>query len=290
MKLKFFVILFLTTIDLFSQEIIIFDKELNLPVKYATISYYDSNQLVFSSYCNNYGIFDLNSKYKNNKIEITCTGYYPEEYRFTKINDTIFLKQQIEMLSEVSIGKTNYTTIGYANSKKKSFLNGHTGFEMCTLITNNEGTLKNIKSVLLKVKVDNLVNTAIRLHFYEIRNEKKIPGNEIITKNIIKIFNSKFNGVVVIDVSNENIILPTKGCFVGIEWLETTNKQTNEKQLVGVGIEFNDVLNELSTYFRIIEPNKNWQNTLGFKNHQNKLGYFKFKNYPNLSIGLEVYQ
>ncbi len=291
MKLTILIILQFFILDMFSQKIIVLDKNSNKPIQYATISYYKNQQLIFSSYSDELGSIILDSQIQNSTFTFSCTGYQLIEYKIIKEVDTIFLEQHVEMLPEIFIGKTNFTTVGCVKCKKKITLSAFSGFEMCTYIENNTGINKNIKSVLLKAKIGRSLKSAVRLHFYKIEKNKKMPGSEIITNNIVRFFNSKTNDIIKIDVSEENLVLPADGYFIGIEWIEIVSQQNKmSKSTKGVQIEMNDDFNELNTYLRNRLKNSDWQNTLKLKTDSNNSGLTNFKNYPNLSIGLEVFK
>jgi hypothetical protein len=78
---------------------------------------------------------------------------------------------------------------------------------------------------------------------------------------------------------------------VGIEWLGIVDKNTGEfveitENSSDTSVELNDEINQPLTFMRNNLKNINWSDTERLKNNFVKI---KYKNYPNASFGIKIY-
>jgi hypothetical protein len=283
--------LFFYTTILLSQNIYVQDFESKEPVSFANIKYIKNNNIVDATYCDEKGYINLNNNNPFEKIEISCVGYETITiYDFPK-EKIVFLTKKKIILDEVIISKKsiNFSDLGYTKNKKKITLSASKGFQLCEFIENPNKEEKLIQSFLFKVKRKKNYKTAIRVHFYKKAINKVEPGEEILTEDIIHFIDGKTKEMVEINVLKYRLELPIEGAFVGIEWLGNFNEETGEfisgddKNWSDTSIELNDLIEEPLTFIKSRIKSNEWANTEKLKTN------LKFKNYPNASFGIKVF-
>jgi len=216
----------------FSQEVSIQDMDDLSPISFATINYIYKDSLIGGLYSDSDGRANLNNKNKFDKITIQHLNYYTENIKYENITSVIYMKKKPIELSEVTIlrNKVESSWVGNQLSKKNIFIGCDTGFEIATLIKNNEiekdsNSIKKIKSLKFKIKrfppdpSDPLSNSRIlKINFYN--NAYNFPS-DILNKNqdITVLIKPRFKGDVIVNLDKYDIYLPTQGAFVAIEWL-----------------------------------------------------------------------
>lgn len=227
---------------------------------------------------------------QSDTIHISYVGYKPINYVVGKItNDKIELfKETGSTLPDVIVKK--YTPIekpfkvGFQNYKVSFKLKGglnrnkkFLGQEISTLV---EFPNENEKFKLLKVILPTnriVKNDPLRLHIYSI-NDNGEPFEELLIDDIILDKGFNLFGNIEVDISNQNIILNSKGVFVGIQWIGTWtegNKNTTD-------VDFTEEVykeNTFNTNVRLVQ--KTWTKW-------GILTSLKKKNTPNLKVGLEL--
>jgi len=222
-------------------------------------------------------------------IHISYVGYKSINYVVGKIaNDKIELfKETGSTLPDVIIKK--YTPIekpfrlGFHKLKSSYKLKygisrnkDNIGHEITTLVEfpNENEKYKILKVIIPTNKV--MKNDPLRLHIYSI-NDYGEPFEELLINDVI--INKGFNlfGNIEVDINNQNIILNSKGVFVGIQKVGILDKeQTNITYL-----DFTEEINKDNTYVT---------NVRYFPKKWVKKGIVRLKNnFPsNLKVGLEL--
>ncbi len=233
------------------------------------------------------GFIQLNLS-QTDTIHISYVGYKSINYVVGKItNDKIELfKETGSTLSDVIVKK--YTPIekpikvglhkykegfrykGGGNRNQK-----FSGQEITTLVEfpNENEKYKILKVILPTNKIEK--NDPLRLHIYTLSDNGE-PFEELLLNDVVIDKGSNLFGNIEIDISNQNIILNSKGVFVGIQW-------------VGIWKEGNT--NTTDVYFtRDYEKNVTYNKNIRLVNkkweQQWKNGEGKFL--PNLKVGLEL--
>jgi hypothetical protein len=222
-----FIYLFLSNCFLQTNNVVIFDKINKQPVAYSSIKFIGSKNGI---YADENGTFDL-SKIISDSIQISNLGYLTSKLKTSELNDTIYLIQNSEILSEIIIKTGNYfdKSIGYKNKKSPLswFINPKT--ELSTLI-NYKKELKNcfIKKIHIpigkertdfnqkKITKSNF-NNVFRVNLYTNNNNK--PGKSLLKKPILIECNQDSKEVIDIDIENEFIKYPDEGVHIGVEMI-----------------------------------------------------------------------
>lgn len=222
-------------------------------------------------------------------IHISYVGYKSINIVVGKItSDKIELfKETGSTLPDVIVKK--YTPIekpirlGFQNLKESYRLKDgvirnkdNIGHEITTLVEfpNENEKYKILKVILPTNKI--VKNDPLRLHIYSI-NDNGEPFEELLINDVI--INKGFSlfGNIEVDISNQNIILNSKGVFVGIQKVGIFDKE--QKNITY--LYFTEEINKDNTYVTNVRfVQKKWV----------KKGIFRMKkNFPsNLKVGLEL--
>lgn len=288
------IIFFLIQTFSFSQKICVMDSLTKERLPYTTIKLFLNNIMVSGGYCDEKGEIVIN-KLNFDSLEFSEIGYYKKSINKKLINDTIFLNQNIIELKEVVINKykQEVVTLGYINNKKKMQLSAGKGSEIVVFIDNSFNQSRQVKTFLFNLKRKKDFKTAIRIHFYKKKINKSEPSEEIGNEDIIGYLDNKIKGTIEIDITNYNIEFPIEGIFVGIEWLGffdlLSGKFTTDNFEIwdDIKIDINDNINKPLTFFRSKFINPIWKNSEFIK--KEFANYINFKNLPNASFGIKVY-
>ncbi|NBG64720.1 carboxypeptidase-like regulatory domain-containing protein [Acidiluteibacter ferrifornacis] len=224
MKNLLLIILF-TPLIIFSQisfKGTIVDSQKN-PIQFASISV---NQTANGTYTNEKGIFYFDSIKPTDTLKISCIGYESKSICVKDIKDQITLTSNSINIEEVTIDrkrKNRSFTIGYYKMGSLSpFPHNHgssINIQLATFIPYNS-TPALIEKILLPITKAN-DTTQLKVYLYEV-SEDGSPGKEIYSKTVLlKEIKNK------IDISDQQIRMPSDGIFVAVEWLFEPFKAEN---------------------------------------------------------------
>ena len=279
------ILMFFGMVGYSQTKVVIIDGRTKEPLPYTTIQSISKKEGFIT---NENGFIILNLS-PTDTIHISYVGYKSINYLVGKItNDVIELfKETGSTLPDVVVKK--YTPIekpfrlGFQNLKVSYRLKDglirnkdNIGHEITTLVEfpNENEKYKILKVIIPTNKV--MKNDPLRLHIYSI-NDNGEPFEELLLNDVI--VNKGFNlfGNIEVDINNQNIILNSKGVFVGIQKVGIIDKeQTNITYL-----DFTEEINKDNTYVTNVRyVQKKWV----------KKGIFRLKNnFPsNLKVGLEL--
>lgn len=254
------------------------------PIPYAHIVL-DNYKLGTST--NEAGHFILNTLgITEDTLIISSIGYrkklIPFNMEFDTLKIKIILDVSINELEEVVIipndSKKRYhsTDLGFYNSKDGNGLfTTIPGDVVVVYIKNPYSIAGRLKQVKLKLSNNSRVSreSKIKLRILARNKYRLSPEIDILTKNII-IDPGKKN--LKIDVEEQNITFPLEGLFVGVEWMDSNEKNQNN-ELVNPSLRWAFNHNQKQTFFSY--RNKKWIQDYSF-NLQDKKG--------NAMIGVEV--
>ena len=255
------------------------------PLPYTTIQSINTKE----GFITNENGFILINLSQTDTIHISYVGYKSTDIVVGKIiNDKIELfKETGSTLPDVIVKK--YTPIekpirlGFQNLKESYRLKDgvirnkdNIGHEITTLVEfpNEKEKYKLLKVILPTNKI--VKNDPLRLHIYSI-NDNGEPFEELLINDVI--INKGFNlfGNIEVDISNQNIILNSKGVFVGIQKVGIFDKEQNNITY----LYFTEEINKDNTYVTNVRyVQKKWV----------KKGIVRLKNnfQSNLKVGLEL--
>ena len=149
------------------------------------------------------------------------------------------------------------------------------GQEITTLVEfpNENEKYKILKVILPTNKIEK--NDPLRLHIYSLSDNGE-PYEELLINDIVIDKGYNLFGNIEIDISNQNIILNSKGVFVGIQWVGIWKEGNTNTTDVSFTKDYEKYVT-YNTNIRLV--NKKW-------GQQWKNGEGKFL--PNLKVGLEL--
>jgi len=228
----------------------ILDKQTLKGVEFAAVSLKNKD---IGSYTDFNGKFNLEEVNATDTLVIRHVAYGKEYVPLSYfLKDSLFLiNPQTLTISELIVKpkKGKIYKIGFANLGSKTSFTSFKGFEVTTLIKDEEFKESFIKEIYLSVKEENNSSYYIKSHIYSNDNGK--PGAEVIFENIHKISNVKEK--IVIDLSKNMILFPAEGLFVGIEWvgmISNDKLDVNGKSVISPKIKTTEKNIESITYYR----------------------------------------
>ena len=157
------------------------------------------------------------------------------------------------------------------NNRNQNF----SGHEITTLVDfpNEIEKYKILKVILPTNKIEK--NDPLRLHIYSLSDNGE-PNEELLINDILIDKGYNLFGNIEIDISNQNIILNSKGVFVGIQWVGIWKEGNTNKTDVYFTKDYEKYVT-YNTNIRLV--NKKWVQQ--WKNVEGKF-------LPNLKVGLEL--
>ena len=279
------ILIFLGKVGYSQTKVVIVDGITKDPLPYTTIQSINTKE----GFITNENGFILLNLSQTDTIHISYVGYKSMNIVVGKItSDKIELfKETGSTLPDVIVKK--YTPIekpirvGFQNLKVSYRLKDglirnkdNIGHEITTLVEfpNENEKYKILKVILPTNKV--VKNDPLRLHIYSI-NDNGEPFEELLINDVI--INKGFNlfGNIEVDISNQNIILNSKGVFVGIQKIGILDKE--QKNITY--LYFTSEINKNNTYVTNIRfVQKKW----GIKGMERLNNKFP----DNLKVGLEL--
>ncbi|TXH24016.1 MAG: carboxypeptidase-like regulatory domain-containing protein [Cyclobacteriaceae bacterium] len=199
----------------------VIDYETNEPLPYVTIVVKDK---LAATYSDEAGTFNLDCTAGDSLI-ITHVGYERSVLFADKINGIIRLKPAPHVLRELTItpsGKKSRQTLGINRKHIETYMGGVIQYAM--FVDNTDKRMGLIKKLHFEVahsvtrgKHDKR-QAKIRVRVYEKNGATGQPGRDILTAEKIIVVEPNQKDIRV-DVSEEEIVFPPEGLFVGIDIL-----------------------------------------------------------------------
>jgi hypothetical protein len=187
----------------------------------------------------------------------------------------VIVKKYTPIEKPISIGLYNYKEgFRLEGGNNRNF----SGTEITTLVEfpNEKETYKILKVILPTNKIEK--NDPLRLHIYSLGDNGE-PFEELLVDDIVLDKGFNLFGNIVIDLSNQNIILNSKGVFVGVQWIGVTKEGIKNT----TGVYFTEDYEKYVTFntnLRLVS--KKWGQM--WKKGLTRDGKFQ----PNLKVGLVV--
>jgi DNA-directed RNA polymerase subunit E'/Rpb7 len=234
-------------------------------------------------YTNENGFFDIKKNLVFDNISIRCLGYQIKEIKeYSKVSKILLIQKSLE-LEEVKITNNTLKINSFAKHdnglKTLGYIIAQKGNEAGVVINNIYKEPKRIKNIILDIEKYKKIKNIVRFHIYEV-NEKLNPINEIEINNNIFSIEGKHKGLIKINISNDNIVVPEGNFLLTLEMISPVIRE-NREYLV---IRSSYYKKSHSSFER--EFNKSWIN---LSKVFEKL-YPEREKFPNLNIGLEVYE
>lgn len=290
------VLVIFITQNLFSQNLIVFDKATNTPLSYVTITLFDNDKIIEGNYTDVNGYVSFNFDLQFDRIELSMVGYDKLILLKRDITNKVFLNQKKIELNEVFISSNDnfsFENIGFITGKKVAGLGLNKFMEQSVFIDNTFNIPMYIHSFLFRISKQKK-KVAFRLHFYRKPSKNSEILDEIETENIIRYLDSKTEGIVSIDVSKYNIQIPVNGIIIGIENLGSVKKSGELIPKDGsecIFFEYTESDKEQLSFVRDYSKSNEWKRQSDYlKRLLDKQFQFVSNKYPNATYGLKVYK
>lgn len=210
-----------------NSQIQIVDSLTFLPIPYTYIKAVGKNEGVISDYN---GYFKLDSVFNlYDSLKISCIGYEPKIVPMSSVvhSDMITLNPEALQFEEVIVtkkkGRYRLRELGITKKPKTKFFDysvtARNGTIRAVYIPNEHSYPGVLKYVNLYVTDNGFPDAHFRIHIYGVSNLAIKPGEELTSSNIIS-SGTTGNEWIKIDMTNERILVPENGCFVGVEWFD----------------------------------------------------------------------
>lgn len=251
----------ITCISVYSQNIlvkgILYDSDERNPVAFASIRVSGTRKVIDTD---ENGYFELAATRKDT-LFFSCIGYEQLNFPVTEIplSGIVFMKKLFTELKEFVVTKPVAHLYGIVSEKQDRSHIGSTQierYEMATLIeVPKEVKLYRISKLFIKEKKFNEKHPFC-LHIYSV-SENNLPGEELLTKEIVCTKKIDDRDIVEIDLKNQNIVLRNTSFFVGIQWLNLAKEEKGRNNDYGIGETFK--IEKTLTYRRsLLFSNNRW--------------------------------
>jgi len=215
-------------IPIHAQEFIVVDENTKEPLAYATIIFPQINK---GTYADNNGKFIIPTEHEyKDSICIQMVGYDNFRTTISRLSDTIFLVQAVYTLQEIIvIPKGKEIKLGDLKKKKKKEI--YISYKdtvfipiiFATYIAGKDYSGCEIKKLHYRYDHPNpKIRYIVRPQLYIVSEDGK-PGNTLLRQSqILEITGS---GILEVDISDEQILLPNDGVFIGIEVIEEISSE-----------------------------------------------------------------
>jgi hypothetical protein len=268
-------------------KLVIVDGVTKVPLPYTTIQSINKKEGFITD---ENGFIQLNLSQRDT-IHISYVGYKSINYVIGNITNykielfketgstlpDVIVKKYTPIEKPIKVGLFKYK-VGFKHQVGSSKNQKYPGHEISTLVEfpNENEKFKLLKVILPTNKIEK--DDPLRLHIYSLSDNGE-PLEELLINDIILDKGFNLFGNIEVDVSNQNIILNSKGVFVGIQWVGVWKEGNNNT----TGVYFTEDYEKYVTYntnIRLI--NKKWEQQ--WKKVVTKEGKFL----PNLRVGLEL--
>lgn len=201
----------------------VLDLKTHKPLVYAV-----AKNLIDSSgfYTNQSGGIDNNIL--KGSVEISNIGYYPISIDVDTLSEIVYLKPKYNALKEHTFfhnKKRKSKEYGYFNKKVKPNLIGaqKTGTEIAVLIRNPQKEECILKKLFIAAGIKNKereeshLKSIFKINLYAVKGNNEI--GYLINDKPLVYSSDVLEKKTVLDVYNENIIIPENGAFISIEWI-----------------------------------------------------------------------
>lgn len=213
-------------------KVIIVDSLSNKPISYAIV--YNSIDKT-GNYSNEDGSFYINKL--NQSFLISHIGYHSKTFNLSIKKDTVKLEPITYLLNEIIVKPVNSKIIEIGYYKFKSFftITGFIGDEVAVYFPCESKKSNLIKNLIIGFSTKSYIKNSLgidfisifRINFYSTIENSVEPDILILKKDLV--FTSDIiKNKTIIDLSEQNLIMPSDGIFVSIEWVGIESKETKK--------------------------------------------------------------
>lgn len=205
-----------------AQLFTLVDKD-SQPIEFANVLFYKDHSFVDGTYATTKG--EVFSQSNFDKVVISHLSYNDTTINREDITDVVALNSNKAMLDAVTItsgGDLPFSYIGEELIRKSNtsmLVEKRLSLRILMLFNPEDKEAKRLKSfVFHATRKKKHEPFYVKVVFFE--NNEGVPGKQLPAEIIASVVKQK-NNRIVIDIEDENIMLPTTGLFVGIELIGT---------------------------------------------------------------------
>jgi hypothetical protein len=221
MRLKYFFLLFFINLCGFSQNLTVKDLVTQQPVPYVSVYFLVDGNTITGLSATDGGTFALPLQ-NFNQLKFSCIGYEDKVVEKSNLTNVVYLQPKATQLEEVLVGNTSKPAkLGYFEGKKGRLLGLLKDTEEIVYIRNTYKKPVVLQSFSMKVKKA-IVTDVARLVIYKVQDTVKhtAPGETLLQEDIVFKIATGTEGVVTVDLSEYNILLPAEGAYIGVDIIE----------------------------------------------------------------------
>ncbi len=254
--------IFISSLNSFAQKINLIGNLINEKDS-SSISYVSIKLIKSNTYfdTDEKGFFSISSNI-NDTLFFSCIGFnnFIIAVKDFESNKFIQLKEIIYELDEVIVKSGSFQKIGIIDEKQtRSFAGEQQSdiYEITTLIEVPD-TIKEYKIATVYFKQMNFSeDIPLRLHIYSV-GENGLPDKELLKQQIIFSEKDHYNGVISINVKNQNIIIEKASFFIGLQWIKAGKIDIPKIRKNDIGIGETSMIAKRLTYHRGRVFNYQW--------------------------------
>ena len=166
-------------------------------------------------------------------VLISNVGFIKQLWPVAKLKrmDTIHLINDVKELQNVTVIDFNRFSkikdVGFFNNKEPHSWQFLPGSQLAVYLKNPEQKNGWVKKVKIKIRGEGKCPINFRIRFLARDSLKDIPGADLLNENII-VPVEKQERRTIINVSEYQVVFPTDGFFVVLEWLKENNPCTEK--------------------------------------------------------------
>jgi len=203
---------------------LILDAESGQPVSFASVAW-AAGQGMMAGFD---GKFQLPADFGYTHIVVSCVGYDTDtiEVKSAYVQVNLIPKAIVLNTVVISHGKINLERFGAEKKYAESTFGAIEGFQVANYIPHPDISEKyHVRNLLYSVKggISGSSETKPKNSFFRVRiygvGTDGLPGKDMLEGNLVIIPDAN-NGWITVDISRYGLIMPTKGLFVAMEWIE----------------------------------------------------------------------
>lgn len=244
------------------SQVQVIDSLTNNPIPYVRLQVVGTDQGILSDYN---GYIHIDSTFnQEDSIVLSCIGYEPKQLTIHKLlaHHNISLSPTVLEFNDVIVsekkGKFKLVNLGINKKPKTKFFDysvtAQNGTIRAVYIPNEYSISGVLKTVNLYVTENGFPDAHFRIHVYGVSSLAIKPDQELTTSNIIS-SGTNGNEWISLDLTNERIIIPENGCFIGVEWFDHPKSIHFQDTLKNKGVTMVDGKLRDTTYTHIRSGN-----------------------------------
>lgn len=221
----------------------VLDNDNGKAIKYANIAVLNKMIGASSGDSGDFIVYSEKELLDTDSIRISAIGYFDTVLMIRDLEREIYLNSRQYDIAEVTVTPkkqdafiVNPIELKVCNSKWSNFGGS---FIIARYFPYNDAysDFKYLDKIII-ITEKHIKRFKFNVHIYKYDVVQKIPGEEIVNKNIIVYTEPKFgigNNIVELDVSNYQLTYPESGLVIGLEWIVINENETEIEEDIVIG-------------------------------------------------------